>query len=159
MEGHMTDAAQTEPKKLEGIGGWLVLPPLHLAIDFLLFAWLFGIAIARHTVPLTGGDTAGLQDAIILFYFNGVVSLYAVYCLMRLLQKKKDAPALMTGFYLLTIAQALADAVLLQMYPSLQTAPNAVLQDWLTVVRAVVIAAIFIAYFRRSVRVRNTFVR
>jgi len=149
---------KTAPKvapELKGIGGWLLLPPLHLLLDMGRFVWLTVSAWSAHAAALA---MSGMQAAVGLFALNGLVALYALVCLVRLFEKKSYVPTMMTAFYLLIIAKAVADLAVLLIYPDLSQEPDAVYQDSMGVVQSLVPGAIWIAYFHKSERVKNTFV-
>jgi len=154
-----------DPAPPLGIGGWLILPPIHLAIDIGLFAWLFVAAAMQQegTEGGVAGATPQLSEAImaslIFLAFDLAIALFAAFCLVRLFQRKRQVPNLMTAFYLLVIAKAAINLALLYGYPLLATGADDMFNAWKGVVQSAVAGAIWISYFRVSVRVANTFTR
>jgi len=136
-----------------GIGGWLLLPALHLFMDaFIVFVGIFDV-LSRPQAITEGARIA--SDAFTLL--SMVIGFFAVYCVMRLFQKKRNVPALMSWFYLLILGKLFLSAILTNLYPDMQI-PAEFRASIMTVFGAAVAAVIWIAYFKRSIRVRNTFV-
>ncbi len=182
----MTETAETPPLAAltplpapspVGIGGWLILPILHLIADIVIFVLIFVQAAAPQMsptiaapsgpvlppAPVSGvavapGPSQGEFASVAFLVFTAAIAAYTIYCLVRFFQKKEQVPALMTGFYSLIIAKAFLNLVLLNIYPELITGPGDTPEAVRGIVRAVVSGAIWIAYFNRSVRVQNTFV-
>lgn len=164
-----------------GIGGWLILPLLHLTLDMVLFLWQIGqgfmtgynAGVASVSARSGGAASGSSADAgaasataltqgewasVVFVIFAAVGFIYAGYCLLRFFQKKEQVPTLMTGFYLLVIAKMAINLVLLQTYPELAGGPDGMYEAIRGFVQSIVAGAIWIAYFRNSVRVANTFV-
>ncbi|MEJ0025167.1 MAG: DUF2569 domain-containing protein [Rhizomicrobium sp.] len=149
--------------ELSGIGGWLILPPIHLAVDAIVFALLF-VDLAK-TSATAGTGSAGpsalaLAASTIFFLFDAAVVVYALYCLVRFFQKKHQVPRLMIIFYSLVIAKAVVNLSLLLIFPDLVQNPDKdMFGAWKGVIQAVIAGAVWISYFQASVRVANTFTR
>lgn len=139
-----------------GIGGWLLLPVLHLIVDIGWFVAI-SVGVAKAAEEASKALSAGEWAAVGVYLFDGLVAIYAFICLIQLFRKKSYVPTMMIVFYVLVVTKALADAAALTAYPDLVSDPNAVFQDWMSVVRAVIAAVVWISYFRISVRVENTF--
>jgi hypothetical protein len=151
----------TRPDSPRGIGGWLILPIIHLFAD--LGVLIFGVAAGfrKGTAASQISSDAFPQGAIffVLFLFFAVaVCAYAAYCLVRLFQKKRDVPELMMVFYVLVAIKAVITLGLLRHFPNAQTTDDVLRSAWQGFFGAVAAAIVWIAYFRKSVRVRNTFV-
>ncbi len=151
-----------------GIGGWLILPGIHL----ILSPGLAAFAIAREFVGAGANSDASLAD-----YWRGVQLLngnqrlaavflgiivfwigYAVFSLVQFFHKKRQVPEMMAGFYILSAAVAVGNYALLTKYPAMPVTPDMLSDATLWILRAVVAAAIWIPYFYLSDRVKNTFV-
>lgn len=168
---------------VEGIGGWLILPVVHLTLNgaFILFGFvkgvLRGIAAAApgahvgHGVVSAAARAAaaraqspGHSEVVSLGLFEIAFLGYIAWCLIRLFQKKKSLPRLMIGFYLTLFLIAAASAYLLTLYPefrdpTLENAPVIGGDPIMGVARGVVVCVVWIPYFLVSARVKNTFVR
>ena len=149
-----------------GIGGWLVLPLLGL----MLTPVQVGIQTVRDFPPVLGTQVWGqlttpggesyhpLWAQLIIFELvtNVVVIGFSLVLLVLFFRKSRRVPSLMIGWMLLNFAIQVIDLVLVGAIPAAASAAGA--QDRTDLSRAVVGAAVWIPYFLRSKRVRNTFV-
>jgi len=152
-----------------GIGGWLILPIVHLVVNagFIVFYLAQGFAkgFAERVPEVKGAPAAatvlspGLELAMAIGLLSLVIVLYAVFCLVQFFRKKKSVPRLMIVFYLLLLLLAGATYYLILGFPELRQSPEDVWNATMALVRTVVAVAIWIPYFLLSVRVKNTFVR
>ena len=145
-----------------GIGGWLLLPLLGLALSPLrvmadsvtTFGPLFENDMAGWNNLFAGGPAVA---ALVVFEVlaNLALIIYPWVVLTYFLRKKRVVPRLMIVWFIAIPAIFLIDATALHF-----AAPD--VSDWGSstrdIVRGVVAAAIWIPYFLLSVRVRNTFV-
>lgn len=152
------------PLQLEGLGGWLIFVQLGLYFTLVLIAF----QLAIYTVPLMGSETwsefanpsSELYDPLIrplLFgelVFNTVNLVLAVLCLIKMYQKKAAFPRLMILFYLINLLAGMVEYAMIAQIPLLQED-----NDLRGLVRQILMTAIWVPYFLRSVRVRNTFVK
>lgn len=151
--------------EVSGIGGWLLLPILHLLLDVFWFGYLIYQALALGVSTVPAGSTPGSPDisssgamaSVAFVVFDFFVLIYALYCLVRFFQKKEQVPALMIGFYVLIILKAFINAALLDTFPELGSGQDEY-DAWRAVIQSIIAGAIWISYFRTSVRVQNTFV-
>ncbi|MFY9855913.1 MAG: DUF2569 domain-containing protein [Terracidiphilus sp.] len=143
---------------LKGIGGWLILPAVVLAISPFsrLFRIIFNIQtlIARERLGLFA-NRSSLNDLFIYEVVTDAAFIAALICLNILFySKKRLLPKWMIAFYaaqcFFALTELMAVTVIL---PS--THPSARL---LGVIEVFVLAAVWIAYFYNSIRVKNTFV-
>jgi len=161
----MTDLRGSAPTRidseLEGIGGWLILPIIHLLIFIASVGWGFYVGVSEASPQVNTPSDSDLTSPVLALGILSVVGfIYAIVCLVRLLQRKANIPALMVCFYVLNVAIAA-----LTVYAKL---PDDKRFDFLdptaaspamSLVRTTIFATIWITYFLRSERVRNTFVR
>jgi hypothetical protein len=157
----------------EGIGGWLVLPLIGLILSpFMVFygLWIDILPCFRPEV-WTALTTPGapLYSSYWPVYLVGAtilaagVMVWAVVVLVFFLQRRRQVPVFISALYLANIAVAVFDfASMLYLdgqVPLLYADGEGSAPLLGTVFRAAIGAAIWIPYFFRSVRVRNTFVR
>ena len=153
--------ARADPnREPTGIGGWLLLPLLQLIAVPISSLLLIATQVLHHK-PLPPGHAmfAGLGIAEVVLML-AVVGL-GIYCLVRFFKKDRRLPALMIIWCAITIlgqidilAMAFVDhaAFAIAVGPKLAPAIG-------RAVITVIVSGVLIAYFRRSRRVRNTFVR
>ena len=122
--------------KLEGIGGWLILPiiGLFISVPILLYDLLSVNAIYEFNFYI---GLLSLLDIILLVLV--VIALFSIF------NKKKYAPKIMISFYTANIMIQLVIAFLIE--------------DFSGIIAPIIGGAIWIPYFIKSKRVKNTFVR
>jgi predicted tellurium resistance membrane protein TerC len=156
VSGNVPDSA--EPR---GIGGWLILPIVHLVADVVVLVLAIATGVKKSAASIHATHAAippGALFFIIFLLFAVAICAFAIYCLVQLFQKKRDVPYLMTAFYLLVAIKMLVNLGLVRHFPETQT-PDAVLASaWRGFLSASAGAVLWISYFHKSVRVRNTFV-
>jgi hypothetical protein len=106
----------------------------------------------------TSGPLAALKAPTALSLVGGcLVILSAVYCLYLIFAKKHAIINFATAHYLILASAGLADAwagIALETIPNMPSDPT-IVRD---AVRGILIACVWIPYFRVSKRVKNTFV-
>jgi len=126
-----------------GIGGWLILPLIGLVIGPFLYGYLSYALLTAYMEDQT-------KVVLLAYGLQAIaVCLFAFYCLVRFFQKKVQAPALISLLYLVQILEA----VFALLYTNGRYDTR---KDFIVTLIA---SSIWIAYFRRSKRVANTFVR
>jgi transglutaminase-like putative cysteine protease len=140
------------------IGGWLIVVAIGLGIT--PFAVSYTLISGNYfDVRTWNTHTAGIDDAAFkaLFAFEAAGNIfcicYAIFCLVLLINKRDILPKYITGFYAYLAVFAVADcifAVALNGDVSDDTASS--------MVRKIIYAAVWISYFKRSVRVEQTFI-
>ncbi|WP_413991437.1 DUF2569 domain-containing protein [Labrys okinawensis] len=145
-----------------GIGGWLILPILHLCGAIILTLHnLYGIVSEWTGIKaiIEGGNDklVALRLPLAISSILGIaVLILACICLHRLFARSPTVPRLMTFFYMGMVVATLGDVAADNMMSSIvgsSTDPD----NFLDVLRVVIAAAIWIPYFHRSRRVANTF--
>ena len=150
------DGTQTGPS---GIGGWLILP----IIGFVGTIAATGYNLAQ-VVRTAGELMAVLEDptiglmavkipAVLSVVLGMLVVLSAAYCLYLIAARRRAIIAFATAHYLILAAASLVDNAWLG---TTLAAPELNMEDLL---RVIVVTMIWTAYFHKSKRVRNTFVK
>jgi hypothetical protein len=154
------------PGEPEGIGGWLIPPllglllsPVRLLYDIVKLRALFQPATwAALTRP---GSPAyhPLWAPITVFEVatNGALIAFTLVVLVLFLKRSRHVPMLMIAWQAIPIGVQVIDAILAAQIPALAHAHGAGTSGG--VVQPVIGAAIWIPYFLKSRRVKNTFVR
>lgn len=141
------------------VGGWLVL-----VIILLILTTIFSISVlaagdyfSLKTWNLSAADKQDLSYKLfVVMEVTCFISLmfYSVYCLVLLLNKRDILPKVIKGYFLFTVAFVLVDFIW-----TLTIKPNKIVQPHpYVLVYALVVAAIWIPYFKRSSRVEDTFI-
>lgn len=143
---------------LKGIAGWLILPAAFLVISLIerLFRIIFNIQTIMATGPLGVFEHRPSLDDLLIYEIAIDTQLIAVLICLNILfyKKKRILPKCMIAFYAAQSFFALADylaitAIIPPRHPSSLI---------FGIIEVFVLAAIWIAYFHRSIRVQNTFV-
>lgn len=149
-----------------GIGGWLLLPLLGLIVSPIRVS----VMVATDLLPVfdeqiwsrltTPGSDAyhPLWAPFLIFevFANIVLIAFAVVLLWFFFRKSYRLPGLFIIWLALHIAVQAADMAFASQVPA---AAAAIGESFRNLVQALIGAAIWIPYFRKSVRVRNTFTR
>lgn len=150
-----------------GLGGWLVLVQIGLIVTIFKVV----LQLVNYNLPSFGREYWGvlaspqgelyhpLWAPALIFEAaaNGVLLLLAVLTLILFYQKKALMPRMIILLYTINLLIVIIDYALLRNIPmAFEFDDGSTLRG---LVRAVLTCALWIAYFRKSVRVRNTFVR
>ncbi|WP_114940582.1 DUF3857 domain-containing protein [Mucilaginibacter endophyticus] len=140
------------------IGGWLIFIALGLAGTALLTGsnMVSQDYFSNHIWNIYHGSKHELNFRVLLVVEaigNITLMVYAVFCLVLLLNKRDILPACITGYFAFAFVFFLADYILAANISSklAETALNPLL-------RSIVTAAIWIPYFKKSSRVHETFI-
>lgn len=171
QENNNTSAQGQAPQYLlkpsvEGLGGWLVLVQISMyfsliTITYLLFNHIFPVFEPEIWNMITDkGSAAYNQSLVQLILFETVVNVLfiiaLVFALFLLYRKKKAFPKLMIGYILFSLLTSIVDYVAVSQIEILAQGNDGTFMREVT--RSILYACIWIPYFIRSKRVRNTFV-
>lgn len=122
--------------KLKGIGGWLILPIIGLfsSIPFILY------------------DLLSMNAEYVFNFYIGLLSFFDIaflifvsFALFSIFNKKKYVSKIMITFYIANISVGMVFSYLTE--------------DFSSLFQAIIGGAIWIPYFLKSERVKNTFVK
>ncbi len=145
-----------------GLGGWLIIPIIGLFLSPLinLFNMILNIQLINSTnwtkLTTPGGDSYHSMFKPALYFETGCNVLYiliSIYLLVLLFQKKKLLPKLIIFYYIFNVVIEILITVLVnKINADIGTPPVSFS------IPAIISSLIWIAYFRKSKRVKNTFV-
>lgn len=161
-----------DSEKLEGVGGWLWLPIIGLLFsiyegyklftdgEIILFKPELWVAF---TTPGTAFFHSWWVPVIIFTAFLQIVIItFTVVALLAILKKKKFVPAVMIGLYVAGLVMLVMDTLIAVFFMPRISAYAADLvkaESLKKLAILVVVAGIWIPYFLRSKRVKNTFTK
>jgi hypothetical protein len=157
--------AQSTTDGPRGLGGWLMLPLLGLLIT----PFRMGIELVRDFGPILkpevwralttpGGDAYHpLWAPVIVFELATNVGIFgfSLVLLILFLTRSRRLPRLMVVWFLTIASVLVIDAFLVDAIPAAAAGRDAVVSD---LIRTALTGAVWIPYFLRSERVKNTFV-
>lgn len=158
---------ETAQNKLKGLGGWLVLPALGLIVTPLRMAFQFYRDMLPALAPetwnaLTDSSSTAyhpLWGPLIVFEVTANLALFffTLWLLWIFFRKSKHVPRFFVIWLVLLVAIQIADLLLVNQIPALAAQPTdpESLKD---LTRSIIGAAIWIPYFMKSKRVKNTFI-
>lgn len=147
----------TEGASFMPIGGWLILVMIGLvgATASVVFELIRGnyFAISKWNTFMTGANSVGFRMLLIFKVLGyAFIGCYAVFCFVLMIKKRDILPKYIIGLYISIPAFFLLSYVLASGFnfesDSLQ----------LPLIRSIIISGIWISYFKRSVRVEQTFI-
>ncbi|MDR6726986.1 ABC-type multidrug transport system permease subunit [Paenibacillus amylolyticus] len=155
------------PLGISGLGGWLVLVQIGLYLTMIMvLVQLFQYSLTAlnpGTWEILTSDQSSFYHpwwgAIIIFEvtYNVLFFIFSIVTLVMFYRKKSVFPRLMIIFYSMSLAVSIIDYLLLLQIPIARELEDG---SGLTgIVRLVITCAIWIPYFIKSERVRNTFIR
>ncbi|KQV52623.1 hypothetical protein ASC95_07290 [Pelomonas sp. Root1217] len=151
---------------IDGLGGWLWLPLIGLAATLFTTGKTLLAALPALTVQAWSGLTLSssptyhaLWAPLLLaeLVANLTIMAGALLLLVLMLKRRSNMPRIYIGWMLFVAIVTLGDALASQIIPTLSEQWTA--KDAGAAVRTWLSAWIWIAYFRRSDRVRRTFMR
>lgn len=150
-----TDSSQADAAP-KGIGGWLILPLIHLIYGPIFSVWLLAHAVSQRIADHPEHRPLAIILAAVVVSLPYLVFL--VLCLVRFLQERQIVPRLMTVFYGFNAAILVLLIAVPGLVPMHALAQGAVTMHPVALLLSLVMNAVWIAYFHSSVRVKNTFV-
>jgi hypothetical protein len=142
---------------LAGIGGWLILPLIHLVFSPFYTLWSIGQRLPdiAERAPAHPHAAQGVFVLAMLPFFA-----FLIFCLVCFLQKRREVPWLMTVFYGLTSFGALVSMIARLKgyeYPDRIAGTSLAAQYTFPTLTQLALGIGLIFYFHNSVRVANTF--
>ena len=168
MTDTQTPAPAAADERLEGIGGWLILPIIGLGLTILFSAINLAAAFAAENVQaysdFFAGRLAPAADTYIYFGLgSGVLGIvliaFAAVCLVRIFQMKRNVPTLMVIYYVVLVAVSTYEFVGMLSLPLLSQTDQEMYEGVRGFGQPIIAALVWIPYFLVSKRVKNTFVR
>lgn len=139
----------------EPLGGWLFLILVGLVIS------IFSVVVSFFTTGYfdlkmwDAQHTTALKAMLTFEALGRVVMLcYATFCLILLINKRDILPKYITGLYVYNLLYTVADYGI----ASVVNPDNVSYEAGTAILRAIIVAAVWIPYFHRSERVHNTFI-
>jgi hypothetical protein len=132
--------AKFPPGPKAGIGGWLVLPAIHVVL-----APFGALALLVFALVALRSERADLSVAVVQLFFGVAYLLYTVFTALQFFGKRRRAVPMMLGFYLLNIVVAVVTTAFEEERSGLGFG------------RSIITSVIWMAYFLRSERVERTF--
>ncbi|WP_367075035.1 DUF2569 domain-containing protein [Paenibacillus pabuli] len=154
------------PPGVSGLGGWLIL----IQIGLLLTIVLLAVQLIQQIVPIFTTETWELLTSkqsdyyhplwgpVLIFelVYNVLFLLFSLYTVFAFYSKKAILPRLMMIFYSVSLVVGIIDYLLLLQIPMASDLEDG--SSMREIAKSVLTCAIWIPYFIKSVRVRNTFV-
>ena len=148
-----------------GIGGWLILPLLGLIVSPIYIA----ATLVKDYLPIFERDWAIITDPsyelyhplwapLVIYELVGscALGLFSLVALALMFRHDRRFPKLMIGLYLANVGFQTLDLLVAGQIPAIETNLDPAAQRDL--LRSIIAALVWIPYFLRSERVRNTFV-
>ena len=139
-----------EIKKLEGIGGWLILVAIGLFLGM--------VRSVQSLLMDYGVDPSMVSPAFrnIIIFENigvGVGLIILIIVTINFFQRKKRIVDLITYYYIYTIGYSVLDSYIVSSYLDVEN-----VELIIPIAGNMISAAIWISYFQKSIRVKNTFI-
>jgi hypothetical protein len=153
------------PRPPKGIGGWLVLPALGLPISLFRMGRDVYQLMPSYTTnawfALTdpaGANYHPLAGALLTFELvaNAALIVLSVTTLVLFFRRRSSLPTVYVAFLAAAFTTLLIDDLFALQVPAAAAAVTP--KEWGALLRTLLFSGIWIAYFRRSERVRATFV-
>jgi len=160
-----TPNTQPYPQLISGLGGWLVL------VQIGLYSTMFLLMLKLISILSIFGDGSwelftdkssiiyhALWQPLILFelIYNLLLFAFSIFILVCFYSKKKILPRLMIFYFVVSVLFVLIDYILFMQIPIARELDS--FNYIKEIVRGVFTCMIWIPYFIRSIRVKNTFI-
>lgn len=157
------------PRQISGLGGWLILIQIGLIYSLLSdILQVAGNGIFNATTWDKLTDSAydsynSLWKPILVtqLAFYSVFTLFVLFTLISFYRKKKYLPKLMIAYYAVSFLFSVVNFILVMQIDNLEKATDVPITQTSLVtglVISAIISGLWIGYFIRSKRVRNTFI-
>ncbi|WP_440962198.1 DUF2569 domain-containing protein [Paenibacillus nitricinens] len=156
-----------KPLGVSGLGGWLILVQIGLygTIVIQIMQFFQNTSMMFDTevwTALTSNESEfyhPLWGATVVFeiVFTLAILIFSVYILINFYGKKSILPRLLIIFYVLVPLVGIIDYILLIQIPLVRELETG--KSLRNIIRPVMTSAIWIAYFIKSERVKNTFIK
>jgi hypothetical protein len=157
-----TQSAIAPARKLAGIGGWLILPMIGMFITPLVGLWDLQNVTSTFAVAQ---ELADLRGALVVGEIVGNFLLQIVMPIVLLIlffRSSARFPRLYVTWMLVNVVYVVVDLILAYFAFRLVWESGAAefwdAENVRNIARSFVVAAIWVPYMRKSVRVKNTFV-
>ena len=154
-------AGPANASALEGLGGWLLLPPIGLIVTLYRVAKSViesaAVMDVESWVGLTKTHALWAPTLLLELMLQLAIGAGALLLLWLMMKRRSNMPRIYIGWWVLVFVLTLGDAIAFQVIPALREQWSG--KDAAESVRAGVFGAFWIAYFLRSDRVRRTFVQ
>lgn len=147
-----------------GLGGWLILPIIHLIATVLLNGYTvfdlmrdWSVFVAVVTGQVDPDIRWVIWPARLSLVLSAMLVAFALYLLVILFRKKRELPQLMVWFYLASLGATLIVSGSMLQDPQHWTSTD-LSEARKSLGQSVFAAVIWIPYFLRSKRVQATFV-
>ncbi|MDP2273724.1 MAG: DUF2569 domain-containing protein [Archangium sp.] len=148
-------ACEVRAPQLQGIGGWLVLPALHVSVMAPLSAL---VNLGQDAAALPKIPSELYPPVLMEMIFNGALLSFSIYVAIAFFQKKQRAVRLMITFYSALIISPLAGLALAGWIEGISGTEPGPSDGVVQVGRAFISSLLWISYFVQSKRVKATFV-
>ncbi|MFC5986824.1 DUF2569 domain-containing protein [Marinicrinis lubricantis] len=149
---------------ISGLGGWLILVQIGLFISLAraVYYLLDAMSVWKQWDTIMDEESFyydPLWPSLTVFesVYNGFIVIFCLYIVINFYMKKSIVPRLMIILYSSNLLAAVIDYAMIQQITFAKQLDNGDAEKVLY--RAILAAAIWIPYFLRSRRVRQTFVR
>lgn len=165
LEIKSTEVSQNLPLGITGLGGWLILVQIGIYSSLVkllgqLIKYLIPAVYPSNWSIMVNSEMYHPEwGATIIFelFFSILLFVYCIYLLIIMYRKKSIFPRLMIIFYSVGLIGVIVDFVLVSQitFPKELEEGN----PFRDIVRSSITCAIWIPYFIKSQRVKNTFIR
>lgn len=155
------------PQGISGLGGWLILVQLGIYVTIILLL----VQLIQYNIPAFGAETWDILTSadstyyhplwkpLIIFegLYNVLFLVFCFYILFSFYGKKQILPRLMIIFYSASVLVGIIDWILLYQIPlTREMEDGSSMRD---ILKSVFTCLIWVPYFVKSVRVKNTFIK
>jgi len=141
-------SGETAQKELKGIGGWLI--GIAIGLPVMIIGILFGDYYVFTTlIPMLEEEMVSILTVLLMT--DMIFVCYAGYLAFLFFNKDYRFPEQIKIFYIVSIVYEIFALYMISGY-GLESS------DYKELIRGIIAAAIWIPYFNKSIRVKNTFI-